>query len=482
MRTSFKWLLLLLPTLAYAGPVGPNGEITASVYNPYTGRTDFITAAGGGGGGGASTLEVFDGPVRSSPTASISLAPLDFSAQIIGGTTFQFSLNPATTDFIHNQTTAQSATFFVSSGTATDQFNTKQVHFIATGCIATALDGTCIMSRPDVNSQYDGYNTNLINTGGTFDYAAGPTAMPYPGSGNFNSCVGPFCMSGNVITIAENNNGMGYASCGALRAGFYNSCMGGSSGNHLRDGNYNSWNGAYSGFSVVDANGTTYSGFEAGRYSTADYDTGVGYQAGQGSSTVNANILGTGNTWLGKNTGQDIPNDNVINYSFAVGDGALYHASGEGQLGGRLGSGKEVMVRMASGTVETGYFKVHGQDVCLADGTNCPASSASSEFKVSLSTGTLGFLVSSVSNNYTIASTSTVILADASGTALTVTLPTAVGATGKLYRVKRLNSGVNAVTIATTSSQTIDGATTQILNLQYTSVDLISDGSNWSIL
>jgi len=62
----------------------------------------------------------------------------------------------------------------------------------------------------------------------------------------------------------------------------------------------------------------------------------------------------------------------------------------------------------------------------------------------------------------------------------TLTLPTAVGNTN-LYTVK--NTGANTVSIATTSSQTIDGSTAPItLPVANTSLDLISDGSNWRII
>ncbi len=83
--------------------------------------------------------------------------------------------------------------------------------------------------------------------------------------------------------------------------------------------------------------------------------------------------------------------------------------------------------------------------------------------------------------NYTITSSDDIIAGDASGGAITITLPTAVGIAGRLFTVKRINSGSNNVTVATTSSQTIDGDTTQVLVLQYTSIDVVSDGSNWII-
>jgi hypothetical protein len=60
-----------------------------------------------------------------------------------------------------------------------------------------------------------------------------------------------------------------------------------------------------------------------------------------------------------------------------------------------------------------------------------------------------------------------------------ITLPTAVGNTN-LYTVKNVGSGV--VSIATTGGQTIDGSASPLqLPLQYTSVDLISNGSTWDI-
>ncbi len=65
-----------------------------------------------------------------------------------------------------------------------------------------------------------------------------------------------------------------------------------------------------------------------------------------------------------------------------------------------------------------------------------------------------------------------------SGT-FTVTLPTAVGVTGKPYIIK--NSGAGVITIATTSAQTIDGVSTKTLSSQYDAVTLVSNGANWIV-
>lgn len=87
--------------------------------------------------------------------------------------------------------------------------------------------------------------------------------------------------------------------------------------------------------------------------------------------------------------------------------------------------------------------------------------------------------IASISSPTTLGATSlTDYVRFVSGTT-TVTLPTAVGNSNK-YTIK--NTGVNTVTIATTSSQTIDGSTTITLPVQNTSIDLISDNSNWRIV
>jgi len=65
-----------------------------------------------------------------------------------------------------------------------------------------------------------------------------------------------------------------------------------------------------------------------------------------------------------------------------------------------------------------------------------------------------------------------------SGT-FTVSLPTAVGITGKVYIIK--NSGSGLITIDPNGSQTIDGATTYVMG-GAESVQVISTGSNWITL
>lgn len=82
---------------------------------------------------------------------------------------------------------------------------------------------------------------------------------------------------------------------------------------------------------------------------------------------------------------------------------------------------------------------------------------------------------------YAILTTDQVIFV--SGGAFSVTLPTAVGVSGKTYDVIKTDTSLtNIITIATTSSQTIRGAASVTLNTQNEVWRLVSDGSNWQVL
>jgi hypothetical protein len=80
--------------------------------------------------------------------------------------------------------------------------------------------------------------------------------------------------------------------------------------------------------------------------------------------------------------------------------------------------------------------------------------------------------------NYTATSTDNTIEVTATG--VTVTLPTAVGVTGKTYTIKLTASGT--ATVATTSSQNIDGSTTYSLSAQYKYVTVQSNNTKWAVI
>lgn len=79
--------------------------------------------------------------------------------------------------------------------------------------------------------------------------------------------------------------------------------------------------------------------------------------------------------------------------------------------------------------------------------------------------------------NYTITNIDKIV--DCTANSFTVTLPTAIGIQGQEFHIK--NSGAGIITIAATSSQTIDGdLSVQIIAGE--ALYVVSNGSNWLIL
>jgi hypothetical protein len=76
----------------------------------------------------------------------------------------------------------------------------------------------------------------------------------------------------------------------------------------------------------------------------------------------------------------------------------------------------------------------------------------------------------------------TIIIGDATSGSITITLPPVDEVTGIIYHVKKVDNSVNTITIDANSSETIDGATTQVISTQYDSIHIVSDGTDWHII
>lgn len=76
-----------------------------------------------------------------------------------------------------------------------------------------------------------------------------------------------------------------------------------------------------------------------------------------------------------------------------------------------------------------------------------------------------------------------IIGASATGGAFTITLPDVADVpSGFFIVVKKTDTGANAVTIATTAGQTIDGASTRLLRMPQQSVALLRTGATWLVI
>ena len=84
--------------------------------------------------------------------------------------------------------------------------------------------------------------------------------------------------------------------------------------------------------------------------------------------------------------------------------------------------------------------------------------------------------------NQTLASSTQFVLVDASAGHVIVTLGAAADNTRTVHTIKKIDSTSNKVTIDADGSETIDGEATIDLQLQYSYVTIVCDGTEWFII
>lgn len=112
----------------------------------------------------------------------------------------------------------------------------------------------------------------------------------------------------------------------------------------------------------------------------------------------------------------------------------------------------------------------------LGVGTTSPNSTL--DVRGSLATGYRAF------TSATSATSTDNLLVFTGSSATTITLPTAIGCSGRNYVIKNASSTgpLPLLTIATSASQTIDGLSTWLLDESNETVTLISNGANWNVV
>jgi hypothetical protein len=167
------------------------------------------------------------------------------------------------------------------------------------------------------------------------------------------------------------------------------------------------------------------------------------------------------------------------NLTYNSGTGALTVAAGAAQ--NLMGTG--LHINTAAGSTAVYDTQIEGDtDANLvyvdasADSVGVGVATPNSKLQVSGSLS-LGYVAKTA--NYTLDATNYTV--ECTANSFTITLPTAVGITGRIYNIK--NTGNGTITINTTSSQTIDGQTSGAITLaQYENLTVQSNNANWIIL
>jgi hypothetical protein len=184
-----------------------------------------------------------------------------------------------------------------------------------------------------------------------------------------------------------------------------------------------------------------------------------------------------------------------------------YHTIGVTYLSGSIPSNNEDLVISFSATGNVGNNGANGTSgTSGSSGTrgtsgtsgSSGAAGANGQNGTSGSSGSAGtsgtspsanatYTVVTPTTNYTGLTTDVVILANPANTGMSVTLPTAIGNTGKIFYIKNITTtNGRTVTVNTTGGQTIDGAANISLGIMGSgsgsSYTLVSNGSNWYVL
>lgn len=96
--------------------------------------------------------------------------------------------------------------------------------------------------------------------------------------------------------------------------------------------------------------------------------------------------------------------------------------------------------------------------------------------------GGIGADIVTKTTDYTATDSNFTILCDATSNNITITLPTAASSTKRIYNIKKIDSSGNTVTIDADSSEQVDGALTQVITTQYSSLTIQCNGTAWWII
>lgn len=135
-------------------------------------------------------------------------------------------------------------------------------------------------------------------------------------------------------------------------------------------------------------------------------------------------------------------------------------------------------ISIASGNASTADIEVYAGGLTASD----RVAVFNPDISLDLDGGLSANVTTQTSATLTLDASHWTVLCDCTSNAITITLPAAASHTGRIYNVKKIDSTANAVTVDGNGSETIDGATTQTISIQYNSIMIQSDGSNWHIL
>ncbi|MDO9187235.1 MAG: hypothetical protein Q7W13_14565 [Bacteroidia bacterium] len=318
-----------------------------------------------------------------------------------------------------------------TAGINNTAYGFRALYLNTLGSYNTAIGDSALYSNTiGIYNTATGLSALYANTSGQYNTATGGGALHYNTTGNYNTATGVGALSFNIT--GEQNTATGAGALYFNISGKYNTATG--NGALYRNITANN-NSAY-GESALKNNdigyGNTANGVDALKNNTNGFQN-----TSNGMNSLKNNISGANNTALGFNA---FNSGTAFSNSTALGYDAQITADNTIQLGNT-----SVTNVLTSGTLTANGY-------------------------------TTAF--SAKNSAYTLTASDDIV--SVTGTT-TITLPTAVGIAGRKYTVKNIDAATT-VTVSANGAETIDGAPTKLLALQYQYLTVLSDGSNWLIV
>ena len=324
---------------------------------------------------------------------------------------------------------------------------------------------------------------------GVLNTAIGRYALKSDTSGYDNVAIGDSALQSNISSIY--NTAVGVAALLSItNSGNYNTAVGGLALKNAT-GFGNTATGYSAGSGTANTNYNTYSGYGSGGISGSN-NVGIGYFAlnagsGGGNTAVGSSAMGNlssggNNVAIGAQAGNNTTSSSN-NVYIGVNSGYGIQAGNNTMIGGNPNAA--LYWRSVNNTVAilTGQDTTRAWFDSIGNGGVGLGIVAANATEPTYPPNSTWYVHGSFATNY-VAKTSNYIatagdhkIEFTSGSTDTLTLPTAVGITGREYIV--MNNSGSGVYVKTTSSQTITPSLSLLTILTGTVLRLLSDGANW---
>ncbi len=204
-----------------------------------------------------------------------------------------------------------------------------------------------------------------------------------------------------------------------------------------------------------------------------DYGAGIGAKSGSNNLTTGPGGPGGDGSVSGGGTVGGGDGGNSGDIFIGSGDAGAGGTGAGGGSNGAAGSRGNIQIQRFGGDTFIGATATRVTIAANGDITT-PGTATVAGFHSAITTKT--------NTDYTATANDDVILVSTGGTTRTISFAAAAGLTGKIYHIKKIDSGVGLVTLDPNGSETIDGDTTPDITAQFESFTIVSDGSNWHVI